>query len=249
MYTHALNPAILHLGPLEIRWYGLMYVLAFFVTYYYVRGAIRQGKLNLTEKELDNLLGLMVILMIAGARLFYVIFYNPAYFISEPWKILFVWEGGLSFHGGFLGVATAAWIYARKKRIPFLRFADIFCVPIALGNAFGRIGNFINGELYGIPTNLPWGVIFPGTAEPRHPTQIYEALYNVVIFGILYSLRNKKWKDGMIFGIFMILYSIFRFSVEFIKDLPQYGPLTMGQWLTLPVFLIGIWLVWTRRNV
>jgi phosphatidylglycerol:prolipoprotein diacylglycerol transferase len=122
-------------------------------------------------------------------------------------------------------------------------------VPIALGNAFGRIGNFINGELYGMPTSLPWGVVFPGTEGPRHPTQLYEAAYNVVIFGILYSMRNKKWKDGMLFGIFMILYAIFRFAVEFIKDLPQYGPLTMGQWLTLPVFLLGVWLVWTRRNV
>jgi phosphatidylglycerol:prolipoprotein diacylglycerol transferase len=249
MYTHAINPTILQIGPLEIRWYGLMYVLAFFVTYYYVKSAIKNGKLNLTEKELDSLLGLMVVLMIAGARIFYAIFYNPAYFMSAPWKLLYVWEGGLSFHGGFLGVATAAWIYARKKKIPFLRFADIFCVPIALGNAFGRIGNFINGELYGTPTSLPWGVVFQGAEGARHPTQIYEALYNAAIFGILYTLRNKQWKDGTIFGIFMILYAIFRFTVEFIKDLPQYGALTMGQWLTLPVFLIGIWLVWTRRNV
>src|SRR3990172_11907128 len=242
MYTHAINPAILNLGPLEIRWYGLMYVLAFFATYYYVRSAIRQGKLNLTEKELDSLLGLMVVLMIAGARLFYAIFYNPTYFISAPWKILYIWEGGLSFHGGFLGVATAAWIYSRKKGIPFLRFADVFCVPIALGNAFGRIGNFINGELYGVATNLPWGVVFPGAEGARHPTQIYEAAYNVLIFGILYSQRNKQWKDGQLFGLFLILYAIFRFSVEFIKDLPSYGILTMGQWLTIPLLLIGIWL-------
>jgi len=247
MFTHTINPTILQLGPLEIRWYGLMYVLAFFVTYYYIKSAIKSGKLNITDKELDNWLGLSVICMILGARLFYAIFYNPTYFISAPWKILFVWEGGLSFHGGFLGVAAATLWFARKKEIPFLRLADVLCVPIALGNAFGRIGNFINGELYGIATSLPWGVVFQGAEGARHPTQLYEAAYNVVIFGILYSLRNKKWKDGTLFGVFMILYGIFRFSVEFIKDLPMYGPLTMGQWLTLPVFLIGIWLVW--RNV
>jgi len=247
MFTHAINPTILQLGPLEIRWYGLMYVLAFFVTYYYIKSAIKNGKLNITDKELDNWLGLCVVLMILGARLFYAIFYNPTYFISAPWKILFVWEGGLSFHGGFLGIAAATVWFARKKEIPFLRLADVLCVPTALGNAFGRIGNFINGELYGIATSLPWGVVFQGAEGARHPTQLYEAAYNVVIFGILYSLRNKKWKDGTLFGIFMILYGIFRFSVEFIKDLPMYGPLTMGQWLTLPVFLIGIWLVW--RNV
>lgn len=247
MYTHAINPTILQLGPIEIRWYGLMYVLAFLVTYHYVRNAIRQDKLKITEKELDNLLGLMVVLMIIGARLFYAIFYNPQYFINAPWKILYIWEGGLSFHGGFLGIATAALYYAKKKKIPFLKLADIFCVPIALGNALGRMGNFINGELYGIPTTLPWAVIFPGAEGPRHPTQIYEAIYNLAIFAILYSQRNKKWKDGTLFGLFMILYAIFRFSVEYLKDLPSYGPLTMGQWLTIPVFLIGIWLV--RRNL
>ncbi len=247
MYIHTLNPTILQLGPLEIRWYGVMYVLAFLVTYYYVRAAIRQGKLSLTEKELDNLLGLMVVCMILGARLFYAIFYNPSYFIEAPWRILFIWEGGLSFHGGFLGIFLAGFWYSRKKGIPILRLADTFCVPLALGNAFGRIGNFINGELYGVATNLPWGVIFPGAEGARHPTQLYEVAYNIIIFGILYSQRNKKWPDGKLFGIFMILYSIFRFSVEFIKDLPSYGPLTMGQWLTIPVFLIGIWLVW--RNV
>jgi len=226
-----------------------MYVLAFFVTYYYVRGAIRQGKLKLTENELDSMLGWMVICMILGARLFYAIFYNPTYFMDAPWKILFVWEGGLSFHGGLVGVAFAAWWYGtRKKGIPFLHLADIFCVPIALGNAFGRIGNFINGELYGVATNLPWGVVFPGAEGARHPTQLYEAAYNVVIFGILYSMRNKNWKDGTLFGVYLMLYGIFRFGVEFIKDLPFYGPLTMGQWLTLPVFLVGIWLVWRSKE-
>ena len=242
MYTHAINPTILHLGPLEIRWYGVMYVLAFFVTYYYVRHFIRQGKLKLTEKELDNMLGLMVVLMIFCARLFYAIFYNPKYFIQEPWKIIAIWEGGLSFHGGFLGVFLGGLYYARKHKIAILKLADIFCVPLALGNAFGRIGNFINGELYGTPTTLPWGVIFSGTTEPRHPTQIYEALYNIAIFLFLFSMRNKKLRDGQLFGIFMILYAIFRFSVEYIKDLPSYGPLTMGQWLTIPVFLIGLYL-------
>ncbi len=247
MYTHALNPTILNLGPLEIRWYGIMYVLAFLATYYYVKGAIKQGKLKLTETELDNLLGLMIVCMIAGARLFYATFYNPTYFINAPWKILYVWEGGLSFHGGFLGIFGAGWWYARKKRLSLLKLADLFCVPLALGNAFGRIGNFINGELYGIATNLPWAVIFPGAQGARHPTQIYEALYNLIIFAILYSQRNKNWKDGKLFGLYMILYSILRFSVEFIKDLPMYGPLTMGQWLTIPVFILGIWLV-QKRN-
>jgi len=243
MYVHNLDPILLSLGPLEIRWYGLMYVLAFLVVYYYVRGAIRQDKLDITEKQLDNLLGLMVLCMIAGARLFYAIFYNPGYFLAQPWKLFFIWEGGLSFHGGLLGVFGAAFWYARKHDLSIFRLADLFVVPIALGNAFGRIGNFINGELYGIATTLPWGVVFPGTDAARHPTQLYEALSYFLVFVILFSLRNKTSKNGTIFGLFLILYAIFRFSIEFIKDLPLYGPLTMGQWLTIPMIVFGVWLV------
>lgn len=244
MFTHTINPTILQLGPLEIRWYGLMYVLGFLITYYYVRAAIRNGKLKLTEKELDNLLGILVIALIVGARLFEVIFYNLSYYLSQPWKIFYIWQGGLSFHGGLAGMAIVGYWYARKKKIPFLRLVDVFIVPLALGNAFGRIGNFINAELYGVPTSLPWGVIFPGVEEARHPTQLYEAAYNIIIFITLFSLRNKKWKDGTLFGIFLIMYGIFRISVEFLKDMPHHGPLTMGQWLTIPVFFAGIWLVW-----
>lgn len=246
MYTHALNPTILHLGPLEIRWYGLMYVIGFLITYYYGKKAIEQGWLKLTLKEFDDMLGWLVIAMIAGARTFYAIFYNPHYFIAHPHKFFFVWEGGLSFHGALLAVVLTGFWYARKHKITFLHLADIIIVPVALANGLGRIGNFINGELYGVATNLPWGVVFPGVAGARHPTQLYEAAYNFVIFGILYANR-KKLKMGQLFALFLMLYSVFRFSVEFIKDLPSYGPLTMGQWLTIPMFLLGVWLY--RRNL
>ena len=243
MYVHNVNPIILNLGPLEIRWYGVMYLLAFLAVLFYCKRAIKQGKLKLTEKELEDLMGYEVLALIIGARLFYAIFYNPSYFLAEPWKILFIWEGGLSFHGGLVAmILTGIW-FSRKKNLTFFHLVDVFIVPLALGNAFGRIGNFINGELYGVSTSLPWGVVFPGAEGARHPTQLYEVAYNVVIFVILYSLRNKEWKEGKIFGVFLILYGVFRFSVEFIKDLPAYGPLTMGQWLTIPVFVVGVWLV------
>lgn len=247
MFTHALNPTLFHLGPLEIRWYGLMYLLAFFITFYYARWMIRQGKLAMTEKQLDSMLGAMILYMIIGARLFYAIFYNPSYFIEQPLKFFAVWEGGLSFHGGLLGVLLAAYIYAKRAGVPLLRLADVLVVPIALGNALGRIGNFINGELYGVPTDLPWGVVFAGVDEARHPTQLYEAAYNLVIFVVLFSLRDRFKRDGMLFGLFLTLYSIFRFGVEFIKDLPLFGPLTMGQWLTIPVFLVGLYILFRQK--
>lgn len=252
MITHTLNPTLLHLGPLEIRWYGIMYLLGFFVVLYYCRAQIRAGKLKMTEHQLDDLLGKLVIALIIGARLAYAIFYNPSYFLAQPWKILFIWEGGLSFHGGLIAILLTAIWYARKNHLTIFNLADHFIIPLALANAFGRIGNFVNGELYGIPTTLPWGVLFPGVSEPRHPTQIYEALYNVIIFLILYSQRNKKHKEGTLFALYLILYPLFRFSVEFIKDLPSFGPLTMGQWLSIPMLLGGICLfLWLhkRRNV
>lgn len=244
MIEHTLNPTILNLGFLQIRWYGVMYLLGFLVTLYYARARIRARKLKLSEKQLDDLLGYLVIAMIVGARVFYAVFYNPAYFLSSPWKIFFVWEGGLSFHGGFLAILLVSIWFARKHRLTFLHLADNFIAPLALANAFGRIGNFVNGELYGIPTALPWGVLFPDALGARHPTQLYEAAYNVFIFLILYKLRDKNLKEGTLFATFMILYAFFRFSVEFIKDLPLFGPLTMGQWLSIPLLLGGVWLAW-----
>ncbi|OYT32866.1 prolipoprotein diacylglyceryl transferase [Candidatus Woesearchaeota archaeon ex4484_78] len=247
MIRHALNPVILNLGPLEIRWYGLMYVLGFFVVYFYVRSMIKKKRLKLSVEELDNLLVLLIFAMILGARLFYAIFYNPSYFVRFPLKFFAVWEGGLSFHGALLAIILTGFFYCKKKNISFLETADVFIVPVALANAFGRIGNFINAELYGKVTGLPWGVLFPGVSGPRHPTQIYEAFYNVVIFSVLFFLRNKVKKKGVLLGLFLFLYAFFRFFVEFLKDLPVYGPLTMGQWLCLPMFVFGLWLVFRKK--
>lgn len=248
MFEHAINPTILSLGPLEIRWYGLMYVLAFLFIFYYCKRAIQKEKLALTEKQLDDLLGLMVVAMILGARLFYAVFYNPTYFLESPLKLFAVWEGGLSFHGGLLGIILACAWYFRRHKLKFFEIADVMIIPLSLASAFGRIGNFINAELYGTITNLPWAVVFPGVEGARHPTQLYEAAYNIIIFLILLSTRNKNWKQGTRLGLFLILYGIFRFSVEFIKDLQMYGPLTMGQWLTIPVFLAGIYLVYGKNR-
>jgi len=246
MFTHTLNPILFHLGPLQIRWYGLMYVIAFIITFYYVRSAIRKGKLSMNEKQLDNFMGLLVVAMILGARIFEILFYEPAYYFSNPLKMLAIWEGGLSFHGALLSMVLLSIWYLNKHKISFWKTTDTFIVPIVLGNALGRIGNFINGELYGKVTELPWGVVFSGVSGARHPTQLYEAAYNIVIFGILFSLRNKNWKDGTLFGLFLVLYSIARFLVEFLKDMPITFGLTTGQWLCIPMLLAGVCII--RRN-
>ncbi len=247
MFVHNLNPTILHLGPLEIRWYGLMYVLSFLAVFYFAKQAIKKGKLKLTEQELDNFLGIAVIALVLGARLFYILFYNLPYFIQNPLKVFAIWEGGLSFHGGLAALILVGWWYTKKKKISFLQTADILTIPLALGNAFGRLGNFINGEIYGKVTELPWGVVFSGVEGARHPTQLYAVAYNLIIFGILYSQRNKNWKPGKILGLFLVLYAVFRFANEFFKDIEVYWFLTMGQWLTIPMLVIGVWLLSRKK--
>ncbi len=246
MIIHNLNPTILNLGPLEIRWYGLLYVLGFLVVYLYAKNVVIKKKL-LSLKEFDNFMLLLILATVLGARLFYAIFYNPQYFLKYPLSFFAVWQGGLSFHGSLVAIIIVTLLYCKKKKISFLEIADIFVIPIALANALGRIGNFINAELYGKITSVAWAVLFPGVEGPRHPTQLYEALYNIIIFFVLFSCRNKFKKKGVIFGLFLILYAIFRFSVEFIKDLPMYGPLTMGQWLTIPMIFFGLWLIFRKK--
>ncbi|MEK6857245.1 MAG: prolipoprotein diacylglyceryl transferase [Nanoarchaeota archaeon] len=245
-WVHNLNPTILNLPfGLEIRWYGLMYVLAFLFTYWYIRKRIQERKAKITEDDLDSILFWGVIALILGARLFDV-FYSPSEYFSSPLKIFEVWKGGLSFHGGLLGLIIAVLLFCKRRKISFLHVADLMCVPLALGQAFGRLGNFFNGELYGGATNLPWGIIFPGTNTPRHPTMIYEALYDVVIFWILWKCKDSSMKEGRLFGMFLILYSIFRTLTEFLRYQEtswMWGPLSVAQWLNVPMLLAGVWLM------
>jgi phosphatidylglycerol:prolipoprotein diacylglycerol transferase len=181
--------------------------------------------------------------VVVGARLFEVLFYNPSYYLANPWKVFAVWEGGLSFHGGLVGGFLAGSLYVRRKGIRPLAMADMLMPAVALANALGRIGNFINGELPGKLTTLPWGVQFPGYEGFRHPTQLYEAAYDLVIAAVLLILWRKKLPDGRMVGWFLVLYAVLRFAVEFLKDIPLYGPLTLGQWFNIPLFAVGVWLL------
>ncbi|MAF34438.1 prolipoprotein diacylglyceryl transferase [Candidatus Woesearchaeota archaeon] len=239
-WTHALDPVALNLGFFQIRWYGVMWVLAFFIVQYFLKKAVKDKELDLTPKQVEDVMLWLTLSIVVGARLFYVIFYNLSYYISNPLKVAAVWQGGLSFHGGLVGAILATWWVCKKYDIRFWKLAHVVVVPLSLAQALGRMGNFINGELYGRVSDVAWAVFFPGVEGARHPSQLYEVGYNLFIFLVLLKTKNNR------LAVFMMLYSVFRFLVEFVRQpdvqLGMIGPLTMGQWLTIPVFLAGLYI-------
>ena len=254
-----IDPIIFSLGPLHIRWYGLMYVLGFTACYFLVRRQIRQHNFSKLQEHFENLNLVLILAVILGGRLGYVLFYNFSYYRQHPLEILATWSGGMSFHGACLAVIAAGWVYCRKHQLDFWKSADIYVATIPIGLGLGRIGNFINGELFGRPTELPWGMIFPdGGPLPRHPSQLYEAiLEGAVLFAILWTCRNKpwqglaRWPSGSILSLFLICYGIFRMGVELVRQPdPQVGflfaTITMGQTLSCLMALAGIAL-WLAR--
>ena len=259
MFVHPqFDPIALQIGPIAIRWYGLMYLLGFVGGVLLGRLRIRQRPdLGWSYRDLDDLLFYCVIGVVLGGRLGYVFFYKFSEYLSDPLKIFYVWEGGMSFHGGFLGVILAmAWFAWRRKRHWFA-VTDFLAPLTPLGLGAGRIGNFINQELWGRPTNLPWGMIFPivGDGQPRHPSQLYEAaLEGVALFLILWFFSRSPRPLGAVSGMFLLSYGSLRFLVEFTREpddflgLLRFG-LTMGQWLSIPMILGGaIMLIWSYRT-
>ncbi len=252
------DPVAVKIGPLSVHWYGLMY-MAGFMTFLWLgrRRIANMAHPLLDNKLLDDLLFYGVLGVILGGRLGEVLFYNPSYYFSEPLKIFAVWEGGMSFHGGFLGVLTAMALFAKRHKLNWLELMDFIAPMVPPGLAFGRLGNFINGELWGRPTDLPWGMVFPKVDNlPRHPSQLYEfALEGVLLFAILWIYAKKPRPTGAISGLFLIGYGSFRFIAEFARNpddgifgLMTFG-VSMGQWLSLPMVLAGIaMMAWSRRK-
>jgi phosphatidylglycerol:prolipoprotein diacylglycerol transferase len=252
------NPIALQIGPLAIHWYGLMY-MAGFLTFLWL-GRRRIVMLNLKQynnKLLDDLLFYGVLGVILGGRLGEVLFYNPGYYFSHPLKIFAVWEGGMSFHGGFLGVMVAMALFAWQQKLRWLELMDFIAPLVPPGLAFGRLGNFINGELWGRPTDMPWGMVFPRVDSlPRHPSQLYEfALEGVLLFALLWIYARKPRPVGAVSGLFLIGYGSFRFIAEFTRNpddgifgLMTFG-ISMGQWLSLPMVIAGVlMMVWSIRR-
>ena len=253
MTWSGIDPVALQLGPLAIHWYGLMYIAGFFAAWYLVRRQLQQAGLWQTRISRDAYEGLFTTLIlgvIIGGRIGYVLFYNFSYYLGHPIEILYIWQGGMSFHGGFLGPLVFGYFYCRKHDLPFLSLADLFATVAPLGLMFGRLGNFINGELWGRVTDVSWGVIFPHAgALPRHPSQLYEMLLEgVVLFIIMWSLRHKDWPAGARVAVFLIGYAIARTICENFREPDAqlgflFGLITMGMLLSSAMFTAGvIWL-------
>lgn len=244
MFYNNIDPTLLRLGPFEIRYYGIIYALGFILAYFFISYLAKKRELKLTKEDIWDFLFYLIIGTIIGARLFEIIIYNPTYYFKNPLEMLALWHGGLSFHGGLIGAIIAAFIYCKKKKIQFYDLADITIIPLAFGLFLGRIGNFLNGELVGRITNLPWCVKFKDYGGCRHPSQLYESLKNLFIFSFLWFLKNKKLKKGIMFWSFILMYSVLRFFIEFFRAPDeQIGfiiGLTMGQWLNIIMFVVGL---------
>ncbi len=252
MFTHNINPVLLNLGVLEIRYYGLFYIIGFILSYFIIKHLSKKRMIKLKPIDVENLLVYAGVAGILCSRLFYVLIYNLPFYLQNPLEIFAVWHGGLSIHGGILGGLIGIYLFSKKYRINFYELLDISCIPFVLALALGRIGNFINGELYGKITNVKWCVKFPSAEGCRHPWQIYATFYNLVIFGILWTLKNKKLRKGMLFTYFILIYAVFRFVFEFIRipdqQLGYIFGLSMGQLLSILLFAFGMFLYRRLNN-
>ncbi len=244
----------LALGPLSIHWYGILYLLGFLIGVQLLPKLLRYRNISLSEKQRESLLLHVFLGVLVGGRIGYVLFYGFTFYAQNPFLILAVWQGGMSSHGGFIGVALMLLRFARRNHVPLLSLTDVLIVPVAIGLSLGRLGNLINAELYGTLTALPWGMEFPGVQGFRHPTQIYAILKDLFIASLCFMHLRSSSSHGRTTALFLMLYAVLRFIVEAFRD-QQYGHLVMiglelsrGQLLTIPLFAIGvgIWL-WRSR--
>jgi phosphatidylglycerol:prolipoprotein diacylglycerol transferase len=250
------DPVALSLGPLKVRWYGLMYLVAFALLFFLGRyRAAKDSWRGATPKLMDDLLFWGVLGVVLGGRLGYVLFYKPGYYLEHPMEILQVWQGGMSFHGGFLGALAALWLLARMHRLTFLQVCDFVAPLIPTGLGAGRLGNFINAELWGRVTDVPWGMVFRNAGPlPRHPSQLYQfALEGLLLFVILWLYSARPRPMGAVSGLFLVGYGTLRFIAEYFREPDDFLGLlalgfSMGQWLSLPMVLAGVALIaWAYR--
>lgn len=249
-----IDPVAFHLGPFPVHWYGVMYLIGFIGGWALLAWRIRVSPRGFKLEQLSDLLFYAALGIILGGRLGYMLFYDFTDVLHHPWRILMIWQGGMSFHGGLLGVIIAMWLYGRKIGKSLIELTDFIAPVVPIGLGAGRIGNFINGELWGRVTDVPWAMVFPGGGDmPRHPSQLYEFfLEGVVMFTVLWIFSRKERPRWAVSGLFLLLYGTFRFIVEFFREPdPQigyiaFGWLTKGQLLSIPMILLGSFILfWT----
>ena len=246
MYLHNLSPVLLSIGPLKIYYYSLAYLFGFLLALWLLLK--NKDKLKLSKDDCYDLTAWMILGTIIGARLFEVLFWNPGYYFNNLFEIVAVWHGGMSYHGGLVGLFFVVWLFARKKKLGFLELADFIAIPAALALAFGRIGNFINGELVGRVTDVGWCVVFPDYNGCRHPQQLYAAAYRFLIFFGLLGINKVKKKVGVVFFSYLLLEGLGRFVVDFFREDVLYLGLSLGQWFSLGMILIAGWWMWKNKN-
>jgi phosphatidylglycerol:prolipoprotein diacylglycerol transferase len=256
------DPVALSLGPVQVHWYGLTYLVAFVLFLWLAASRTRQpwhAERGWTRRDAEDLLFYGVLGVVIGGRLGYALFYKPGYYAAHPLEVLAVWKGGMSFHGGLLGVIAAMALFARRRGRTFWEVTDLIapCVPVGL--ASGRIGNFINGELWGraADPSLPWAMVFPqsGSTVPRHPSQLYQfALEGLLLFAVLWWFSRRPRPEGMVSGLFLVGYGVLRFTAEYFREPDDYLGLlalnmSMGQWLCVPMVLLGLALMaWSAKR-
>jgi len=261
-----LDPVALDLGFFELRWYSLAYLAGIFIGYWYLLRLIREPGSPMARRHADDLVFYSALGIILGGRIGYVLFYNLSYYLQHPLDILKLWDGGMSFHVGMLGTVLGILYLSHKEKLNWLRVHDYVACCVPFGLFFGRLANFVNHELWGAPTNVPWAVRFPEviqgilvTGPPRHPSQLYEAiLEGIILFVILcwmFWKTQARYEPGKLVGTFICFYGIFRFLVEFVREpdaqlvgFAQATGLHMGQWLSLPMIILGAWLMWTAKG-
>jgi phosphatidylglycerol---prolipoprotein diacylglyceryl transferase len=261
-----IDPVALQIGPIAIHWYGLTYLAAFALFFFLATRRLRHepfasitGPGAWAKRDIEDILFLGVMGVVIGGRIGYCLFYKPGYYLMHPLEIFFVWQGGMSFHGGLLGVLVSQWWFARTRQRPWLQVMDFIAPCVPLGLASGRVGNFINGELWGrfSSPDLPWGMVFKnsGSMLPRHPSQIYQFLLEgVLLFILLWLYARKPRKMGQVSGAFLVGYGVFRFIAEYFREPDNYLGLlalgmSMGQWLCVPMIAAGVALwVWASRQ-
>jgi len=250
-----IDPVFLKIGPLALRWYGLAYAVSFVLGLFMTRGMALRKKIALSPEQVSDLVFHIAMGVVLGGRFGYILFYNLPFYLQNPLKILAVWEGGMAFHGGFIGALAAGFLFCKRNGLIFYQVADVAIVSVPIGLGLGRIANFINGELPGRPTTVSWCMVFPDAgAVCRHPSQLYQAaLEGPLLFGILFLLSRRNAPRGVVFWAFFLFYGLFRFIVEFFRQPDAHigfviAYFSMGQLLSLPMLIVGATMIWRQTQ-